>query len=575
MDTKLLFDNFDLLFDSHESIPELRETILLLAVQGKLVPQDTKDEPASKVLERIKAEKEQLIKVGKLKNEKPVPIIKDEEIPFELSKGWSWCRVGTLSTLITKGSSPKWQGINYIEENSDGILFITSKNVGVNCLVFNDKTFVERKFNDIEPRSILKKGDILTNIVGSIGRTALFDLDCDANINQAVCIIRINDEWLNKQYLLYYFNSKYGTDLMHSKKFATGRGNLSMGSIRNFYVPLPPLEEQKRIVAKVDELMRVCDDLEAMQKQTSEDIITLNTSALAKLSDAKTDQAFNNEWGFISDNFDNLYCTQENVKKLKDTILQLAVQGKLGPQNPKDAPASSLLERIKAKKESLVKNGKAKKQKMLPEIKDDEITFQVPQSWALSRLGDFTFVGTGATPSRGNPKYYSPAKIPWVTSGETSSDLISNTKELVSPLAVKETNVSICPVGTLIIAMYGQGKTRGQISELLIEAGTNQACATVQPIAQEVHHRKYIKYFFRKAYKELRSHAAGGAQPNLNLGKVAQTIVPLPPLEEQKRIVAKVESLMAMCNELEQQLIQSKEHAGQLMQSVLQEAFAE
>lgn len=146
----------------------------------------------------------------------------------------------------------------------------------------------------------------------------------------------------------------------------------------------------------------------------------------------------------------------------------------------------------------------------------------------------------------------------WVTSGETNQDFIYNTNEKISSLAIKETNVTIYPKGSLIIAMYGQGKTRGQISELMIEAGTNQACAAVVLINKEETHRKYVKYFFKKAYEELRSHSAGGAQPNLNLGKVSNTVIPIPPLSEQHLIVAKVDELFALCDTLKERIGESQ-----------------
>ncbi|HHJ1192849.1 TPA: restriction endonuclease subunit S [Proteus mirabilis] len=163
-------------------------------------------------------------------------------------------------------------------------------------------------------------------------------------------------------------------------------------------------------------------------------------------------------------------------------------------------------------------------------------------------------VGTGATPSRDNPDYWLFSEYNWVTSGETSLPFIFNTAEKISIKAVNETNVSIYPPGTLIIAMYGQGKTRGQITELCISAGTNQACAAIQLFEPNEHHRRYIKLFFEKSYEDLRSLAAGGAQPNLNLAKVSNTLIPIPPLNEQIKITTKVNELFSICNTLKSRL---------------------
>lgn len=235
----------------------MKKSILQEAVQGKLVPQDPNDEPASALLKKIAEEKKRLIKEGKIKKQKALPEITEDEIPFEIPESWEWVRLQDLTELITKGSSPKWQGINYVEE---GLLFVTSENVGVNKLLWSNKKYVEYRFNDISPRSILRKGDLLTNIVGaSIGRTAVYDLDAVANINQAVCLIRLINQDL-APYILMHLNSPIAYRIMMSDKVETARPNISLTNIAEFLVPLPPLEEQKRIIEKltiVDEPIRL------------------------------------------------------------------------------------------------------------------------------------------------------------------------------------------------------------------------------------------------------------------------------------------------------------------------------
>jgi type I restriction enzyme, S subunit len=253
----------------------LKQSILQEAIQGKLTAdwrtQNPNTEPATELLKRIKAEK--INKNGVLtrsKKEKTLAPISKEEIPFELPEGWVWCRLGDICSNITKGSSPNWQGVKYVSE-SEGILFITSKNVDSYNIDLTKATYVEEKFNEIEPRSILKKGDLLTNIVGaSIGRTALFDLDVIANINQAVCILRIEHFLISKSYLLYLMNSILTLQTMSDSSFAPGRANLSMSNIASFPIPLPPLSEQQAIVEKVEHLMQKC-------QQLSEEISILNT----------------------------------------------------------------------------------------------------------------------------------------------------------------------------------------------------------------------------------------------------------------------------------------------------------
>ena len=263
----------------NKSFPEmLKKSILQEAVQGKLVPQNPDDEPASVLLERIRTEKQELIKQGKIKKSKHESIIvtRDkipyesidgkerciaDEVPFEIPEIWEWCRLTELSSVITKGSSPKWQGITYVDEKN-GILFITSENIGKEKLLMNKAKYVEKKFNDMHSTSILKFGDILTNIVGaSIGRTAIYNLNSEnSNINQAVCIIRlINLDF--RMYIIKFLNSPIAFQMMTNNSVDSARANLSLSSVSNFLIPLPPLAEQKRIVEKIEELMTFCEKL--------------------------------------------------------------------------------------------------------------------------------------------------------------------------------------------------------------------------------------------------------------------------------------------------------------------------
>jgi len=250
-------------------VKQLRQSFLREAMQGKLVEQNPNDEPATELLTKIKAEKEQLIKEKKIKKQKPLLSITKEEIPFGIPENWVWCRLGEICDTITKGSSPKWQGVKYVNSIDEGILFITSKNVDSYKIDLSNSTFVEEKFNEIEPRSILQKGDILTNIVGaSIGRTAIYNLDYNANINQAVCILRYEHNLFLKEYLLKLMNSNFIIELMLEMQFSPGRANLSMSNLSKFPIALPPLSEQKRIVAKLDELMAYCNSLEESIKNS-------------------------------------------------------------------------------------------------------------------------------------------------------------------------------------------------------------------------------------------------------------------------------------------------------------------
>ena len=253
---------------------------------------------------------------------------------------------------------------------------------------------------------------------------------------------------------------------------------------------------------------------------------------------------FRASWQRLSEHFHTLFTTEASIDALKQTVLQLAVGGKLVRQVKNEGTADALV----ASTRTMLKS-KAD----LPPINNDLLPV-LPPNWCWVPIAELAYVGTGTTPSRTNPGYFNPPDISWVTSGETSQEFITATEQKVSQQALAETNLTVYPAGTLVVAMYGQGKTRGQVTELMIEACTNQACAAIQLVCNDNAHRRYVKYFFEKSYDELRSLAAGGAQPNLNLGKVKETAIPLPPLKEQHRIVAKVDELMRLCGDLKGQL---------------------
>ena len=479
-------------------------------MRGKLVPQDPNDEPASVLLERIAAEKEQLIKDKKIKKQTSLPVISNEEKPFDLPKGWTWVRLGSVGICST-GKTPNTKE----SKNFDGdIPFLGPGQITPEGGLLPPEKFLSEEgvVNSTEAKS----GDILMVCIGgSIGKNAISDrrITFNQQIN-AISPIHIISSFLH---FAVSSNRFYKSILEKSTGSATPIINRSKWE--KLLIPVCPDREQHRIVAKVDELMALCDQLEQQTEASLDAHQLLVDTLLATLTNAKDAAEISENWARLmatdnlpasSDNnvnttaspsvFDTLFTTDYAVEQLKQTILQLAVMGKLVPQDPNDEPASELLKRIAADKEQLIKDKKIKNQKPLPAISDEEKPFELPNNWAYERIGTFAQVGTGATPSRANPHYWSPAEINWVSSGETSNAFIAKTKEKISPLAVTETNVTIYPTGTLIIAMYGQGKTRGQISELTRDAGTNQACAAIRPYEKDSSHREFIKIFFQKFF---------------------------------------------------------------------------
>lgn len=570
--TALLTDNLPLLAGAPNGIKKLRELILELAVRGKLVPQDPNDEPAGALLKRVAEEKLRLVAEGKIKKQKTLEEIATDESPFVLPAGWEWTRLGNVSAYIQRGKGPA-----YVDQSDFRV--VSQKCVRWTGLDLQPARFIEpESLVKYEPIRFLRSGDILWNSTGTgtIGRACIVE-NCseDEQLVADSHVTVVRPTTISPVFLWRWIQSpSVQRELEGNASGTTNQIELNTSTVISHLTPIPPLAEQHRIVAKVDELMALCDRLEGQQADAESAHAQLAQALLGSLTQATDAEDFAASWQRLAEHFHTLFTTEPSIDALKQTLLQLAVMGKLVPQDPGDEPASELLKRITEEKARLVAEGKLKKQKPLAEIAEVEKSFELPEKWEWVRLEEIAQVGTGATPLRTNPKYFEPATINWVTSGETSQDHIHATEQKVSPLALMETNLTVYPPHTLVIAMYGQGKTRGQISELLINACTNQACAAIQLFDQDESHRRYVKYFFVKSYDDIRLLAAGGAQPNLNLGKIKETVLPLAPATEQHRIVTKVDQLMALCDQLKTRLAQARQLNEQLASALVEQAVA-
>ena len=259
--------------------------------------------------------------------------------------------------------------------------------------------------------------------------------------------------------------------------------------------------------------------------------------------------------------------------KLRKSVLQSAIQGKLTEQLATDDKVEDLLQAIKEEKELLIKEKKIKKQKPLPEITEDEIPFAIPENWKWVRLGEIGIWEAGTTPSRSKSEYYINGKIPWVKTGDLTDSILKSVTENITQLALEETSLKIKPVGSVLIAMYGA--TIGKVSILGIEATTNQACCAC--VTYKNIYNKYIFYYLISQRDNLKKMGAGGAQPNISREKIIKTIMPLPPLAEQKRIVEKLDNVLANIDELkaseEKLSILQKNFPDKLKKSILQSAI--
>ncbi|EML0201856.1 restriction endonuclease subunit S [Vibrio cholerae] len=362
-------------------VKKLRELILELAVRGKLVPQDPNDEPASVLLERIAQEKAQLVKEKKLKKPKKLPNISDEEKPFDLPNGWKWVRFPDVAHY-GPGKTPATKNSLYWDETGSGIPWVSIADL-------NDKSTVSvstKKVSNIAVEQVFKRtpipaGTMLMSFKLTVGKASI--LNVDAFHNEAIISVFPYTGVL-QSYLFKVLPSRANSG---NKKNAIMGFTLNAESLSLLTIPLPPEAEQHRIVAKVDELMVLCDQLEQQTEASIEAHQVLVTTLLDTLTNSADADELMQNWARISEHFDTLFTTEESIDQLKQTILQLAVMGKLVPQDPSDEPAAELLKRIAEEKAQLVKEKKIKKEKALPPISEDEKPFELPSGWEWCRLG--------------------------------------------------------------------------------------------------------------------------------------------------------------------------------------------
>ena len=515
---------------------QLKNSILQMAVQGKLVPQDPNDEPASVLLERIRAEKERLIKEKKIKREKnpsvifkgadntPYEKIGDEvrsladEVPFDIPDSWEWCRFSSLITLLSGTSYQKNDVCN------SGIRILRGGNIQSYKLILEDSdVFLPLEYRD-EEKNIQPGDTILVASTGSkavIGKPAFVDKEYpNTQIGAFLRIARPIDPIIADYVALIFETEYYREHIRHSVQ-GTNINNIKAEYIENLLIPLPPHEEQVRVLAKLSGL----------------------EPALVQ--------------------YDNVENTLQSLnasfpETLKKSILQEAVQGKLVPQDPSDEPAEALLERIRAEKQRLIKEGKIKKDKHesvifrrdnshyeklggVERCIDDELPFEIPDSWEWVRLGNIGNWGSGATPSRTHPEYYD-GSIPWLKTGDLTDSYITDIPEGISQVALEKTSVRLNESGSVLMAMYGA--TIGKLGILTYPATTNQACCACKPIYGV--ETLFLFYFLMSQRTAFIKRGEGGAQPNISKEKIVTTLMPLPPLAEQHRIVQRIEKLLPL-----------------------------
>ena len=521
---------------------QLKNSILQWAIQGKLVPQDPNDEPASVLLDKILQEKERLIKEKKIKRDKNASIIYrgednsyyekmlatgevkciDEEIPFEIPQGWEWCRLNEVATSVTdfvaSGSFASLrENVKYYSTKEYALLVRTKD---LSCNFSNDLVYTDKHGYDFLSNSNLFGGElILPNIGASIGKVFIVpNLNMPMTLAPNSVMIRLDDE-CTKSWLYNVFSSPFGYDTLWSISSSTAQGKFNKTDFRKVLVPIPPIEEQNRIVTKIKEL----------------------SPYIEKYSKAQ----------------EHLDVWNVAIKEiLQKSILQEAIQGRLVPQIAEEGTSQELLEQIKTEKQKLVKEGKLKKSALNDSVifrGDDnkyyeligkkclditeQIPFEIPNSWTWARMGQVGDWGAGSTPQRGNQDYYG-GNILWLKTGELNNDIVYDTEEKITQRAFQDCSLRMNKIGDVLIAMYGA--TIGKLAIVGKELTTNQACCGCTPF---VVYNWFLFYFLMASRDSFIKKGEGGAQANISRVKLVEHLIPLPPLNEQKRIIKRIETL--------------------------------
>jgi len=549
-------------------IKKLRDLILDLAVHGKLITQDESDEPAVELFKRIQAKKTTLISDGVIKKDKPLSPITENDAIFDIPERWHWVRLGDVCSYIQRGKSPTYT-------DSSEFPVISQKCVRWNGLDLSQARFIDpNSISKYEEIRLLRSGDILWNSTGTgtIGRACLVQLTdlkqvlvADSHVTVVRPII------LSNEYLWRWIQSP--TVQTRIEAVASGTTNqieLNTSAVIGHLCPLPPLAEQHRIVAKVDELMALCDQLEAQHTDAAVAHEKLVSHLLSTLTQSQNAEDFSSNWQRIAAHFNTLFTTEASIDALKKTLLQLAVMGKLVPQDPRDEPARKLLRRIETEKAKIIAGNK--KNRQLPPIKIEDQPFELPLGWAWARFPELGEFGRGKSKHRprNDPKLFNPGVYPLVQTGEVAraDDVIDEYHSKYSDLGLAQSK--IWPAGTLCITIAANIADSALLGFSACFPDSVVGFVPCQPINDS----KYFLTFMKTARENLLKFAPATAQKNINLEILESVLIPIPPLKEISRIVAKVDELTALCDQLKSRITDANQLQQKLANVMVEQAVA-
>ena len=531
----MLLSNLDLLATAPGGVARLRELILTLAVQGKLVPQDPADAPAGVLLQKIRAEKDRLIAEGKSKRDQPLAAIAEEEKPFGLPQGWEWVRLGTVATI----STGKLDANAAVTDGQFPFFTCSQTPLKIDKYSFDCPAVLLAGNGDFNLKHYTGKFDAYQRTY--VIEPVLLDLR-----------------------FLYFTMSKYIGELTKNQR-GSAIPYLKLGDITDPLIPLPPLPEQSRIVTRVEELMRLCDALEVKGQLQAAQHAQLVSTLLGTLTASTTPEELADHWQRVAQHFDLLLDRPAAIDALEQTLLQLAVRGLLVPQDPTDEPASALLQKIRAEKDRLIATGQIKRDKPLPPITDEEKPFELPVGWEWVRLQQAYDVRDG---THDTPKYQSTG-FPLVTSKNLYGGVLDlSDVKLISPADHEQISArSRVNRDDILFAMIGSIG-----NPVIVDTDTEFSVKNValfKYYAAALSCPKYLLLVLQAEAAGMKERAAGGVQSFISLGQLRSSVVALPPLSEQSRIVSRVTALRRLCADLRQRLAEREAVQARLAEALV------
>jgi type I restriction enzyme S subunit len=533
---KLLEKHFEIALETPDGITRLRELILKLAMQGKLAEQNFNTQTAKQLLQEIKIEKDKLIKEGLIKKQAIVKPIVENEIPYKLPKNWEWTRLRAISH--DWGQKIPNKKFTYIDVGSINNL--------KGCLS-TDVLELDSSEAPSRARKVVKLNTIIYSTVRPyLLNIAIIDKDFvhEPIASTAFAILHPYSK-IEGKFIYYYLHSRYFIEYVELMMKGVAYPAINDQNFYTGYFPLPPLEEQKRIVKKIDQLMLLCDKLEAERDKKNKLQLQINSAGISNLIKANDEISFNKAWNFIANQFATLYTTKQNVTDLKDAIINLAIKGKLISKDIKDEETE------------IISSNKYI-------INEKDYPFSLPKGWKWLALNDLGLTQTGTTPATKNAEYYGNF-MPFIGPGDIKNQVIDYTNLSLSKLGVEKAR--LIPENSIMMVCIG-----GSIGKLAInnrDVACNQQINTVTP-----YHGIDLKYLFavlQSSYfkNQILLNASGSATPIINKQKWISIPVPVPPYQIQKRISKQVDDLFKLCNDLENKIEQSSNKQSQLLNAIL------